>query len=119
MHPQIFPQCKCSCFHDGFGLPAAGGAAARSASRAACVMSDTNSTKDYLEGTVAPKTLEGAVIPTDMRFRDIDMRETRDEAPDTPLPAWATKVSADLKTYNDALKAQAAAEPAPADGGRG
>ena len=84
------------------------------ASRAACVMSDTNSTKDYLEGTVAPKTLEGAVIPTDMRFRDIDMRETRDEAPDTPLPAWATKVSADLKTYNDALKAQAKArEPAP------
>ena len=84
------------------------------ASRAACVMSDTNSTKDYLEGTVAPKALEGAVIPTDMRFRDIDMRETRDEAPDTPLPAWASKVSADLRTYNDILKAQSAAGPKPA-----
>ena len=28
-------------------------------------------------------------------------------------PAWATKVAADLKTYNDALKAQAAAERWP------
>jgi len=90
-----------------FQLPAASLRAP--ASRAACVMSDT---QDYLEKSVAPNTMEGAVVPTGAAPAEApDMRETRDEAPDTPLPAWASKVSADLRTYNDILKAQSATGP--------